>query len=143
MDRIILLSNSTHSITKYIVSDEYIRRCNDLNKVTPLSISEYLESGAKVRLTLMSSESIFDDQLVPVCSNVQSDGKWAWSSDLIHYTKHHYFQWPEGFYKHVKGMNYMAPKISSDQSAQIHDLFHYALHFSEDKKKIEIEEIFL
>lgn len=84
-----------------LVEDSYLEKCNRIKTENSTILIDFLGKSDYLSITLDKVKSLFSNEYVSHVHTLRTDGKWIWSSDLNHYTKNHYFQWPKSFNEHV------------------------------------------
>lgn len=123
MERIIL-NTSNEIADAYIISDNYIRICDNNKKENDLNFIKFLESAEYLQILLDKTKDIFNNSSIGHNETIMRHGNWFWSSDLNFYTSNHYFTWPTDFIDYYKLYGEKKFKEDDDKDRKVIDWFY-------------------
>lgn len=109
----------TDKIRLYTVSDAYILRCSDEKKEINERLDRYLNASTYISILLDTAKDLFSGKQIKSEETWISDGTWVWSADLLHYYRHHNFQWPENMIHAIKDRDYFVPVLTDDHLLEL------------------------
>jgi|GEM_PF-4632886 hypothetical protein len=92
----------------FVISDQYLQNCVFEAKLVAAhrSIMKYIKRAPHYSIVMDTTPCIFSGERISHNHTFQTDGKWIWSADLVHYTEKHNFQWPQAFLDHLQQAGY-------------------------------------
>jgi hypothetical protein len=98
----IILDITNPVVEVYKISDEYLKKCYNINESIDIDIIEHLNGSSYFWIFLDLNKDIFKGSTIDDFRTLRTDGKWIWSADLNFYALDYGFKYPEKFIHHIK-----------------------------------------